>query len=184
MQDERIIELFFERNENAITAVASKYGIPLEHLAERIVSVQDAEECVNDTYLKAWDHIPPSKPNYLFAWLAKVCRNLALGKIEWNGAQKRSARVVELTQEMEECLPASSIEEEADSKEVGRVLSEFLMGLPQKKRVMFMRRYWYGNTIQEISELMQCREGNVKTVLFRIRKELKAYLEKEEIWVS
>ena len=183
MQDEQIIELYCKRNEHAISETAAKYGIPLERLAERIVSVEDAEECVNDTYMNAWNHIPPTIPKYFFAWLAKVCRNLALGKIEWSHAKKRSAQIVTLTQELEECIPDLAAEAEKSSKELGTLLTGFLEGISKKKRLMFLRRYWYGDSIKEIARECGVLEGNVKTTLFRVRRDLKKYLEQEGIWV-
>ena len=106
MEDKQIIDLFFARNEDAIQHTADTYGNRLFVLADNIVrNDQDAEESVSDTYLKAWDTIPPQKPNHFFAYLAKICRHFALGKLDWKNAAKRKAEVVSLTQEMELCIP-------------------------------------------------------------------------------
>ena len=106
MNDEQIIQLFFTRNEDAIRQTDDRYGAKLTRLSENIVgSREDAQECVNDTYFKAWDTIPPTKPVHFFAYLAKICRHLAFDRLDWNNAAKRKAEVVALTQEMEECIP-------------------------------------------------------------------------------
>ena len=184
MKDEQIIDLYFERKESAIAETEKKYGIPLERLAGQIVLPEDAKECVNDTYMNAWTHIPPTRPTYFFAWLAKVCRNLALKKVEWSQAKKRNAQIVVLTRELEECVPDQAVEAESDAKELGKLLSVFLNELPEKKRFVFLRRYWYGDTVGEIAKENGMKEGNVKITLFRLRGELKKYLEKEGVWVE
>lgn len=108
MNDDQIIQLFFARNEDAIAQTACRYGTRLTRLSANILhSNEDAQECVNDTYLRAWDTIPPTRPGHLFAYLAKICRSLALDRLDWGNAAKRKAEVVALTQEMEECIPGA-----------------------------------------------------------------------------
>ena len=130
MDDSKIIELFFARNEDAIKHTDDTYGRRLFHLADNIVhNDQDAEESVNDTYMKAWDTIPPQRPEHFFAYIAKICRNFALKRIDWQKAKKRNAEVVTLTQEMENCIPDTYRDMEADERELGRILDAFLRTL-------------------------------------------------------
>lgn len=146
-------------------------------------SKEDAEESVNDTMLNTWNTIPPQRPTYYFAYIAKICRYVSFGMLDWKNAQKRKAEIVTLTEEMELCIPAPMLaeNEEMSSEEIGRILNGFLSDLTEEKRLIFMRRYWYGDSIQRISERYGISEGNVKTTLFRLRKKLKNHLEKEEI---
>ena len=143
MDDSKIIELFFARNEDAIKHTDNTYGRRLFVLADNIVrNDQDAEESVSDTYMKAWDTIPPKKPMHLFAYLAKICRNFALKKLDWKAAAKRNAEVVSLTQEMETCIPDTSRDAEVEARELGRILDTFLRTLPEENQMVFLRRYW------------------------------------------
>ena len=179
MEDRDIIALYWNRDETAIARTAEKYGARLLRIGTNMVSEEDAEECVNDTYLAAWQQIPPVRPLHFFAWLAKVCRNAVCNRITWNRAQKRSASMVALEEELGECLPQASAEEEVEALELGRSLSRFLWSLPEEKRVFFLRRYWYGDSVREIAEAAACGESRVKVTLHRTRKELKKWLEKE-----
>lgn len=121
MDDGKIIDMFFARNEDAIRHTDAAYGRRLYHLADRIVeNGQDAEESVSDTYLKAWNTIPPKRPEHFFAYIAKICRNFALKKVVWKNAQKRKAEVVTLTQEMENCIPDTYQDSAADARELGQ----------------------------------------------------------------
>ena len=184
MEDSKIIELFFARNETAIRQVDDAYGRRLFVLADRILrNDQDAEESVSDTYLKAWDTIPPQKPMHLFAYLARICRNFALKKLDRKAAAKRSAEVVSLTQEMEICIPDLSRDRELEAKELGRLLDAFLRTLSDENQMVFLRRYWYVDTIAEIAERYGISEGAVQMRLNRTRKKLAAYLAKEGIRV-
>lgn len=184
MEDKQIISLFLARNEDAIRHTDDTYGRRLHHLANNIVrNVQDAEESVNDTYLKAWDTIPPQQPNHFFAYLARICRNFALGKLDWKNAAKRKAEVVSLTQEMESCIPDTSRDTELDAKELGKVLNAFLRTLTPENRMVFMRRYWYVDTVAEIAVRYGISESAVMTRLSRTRAKMRAYLEKEGIYV-
>ena len=183
MRDEELIELYFARDERAIAETAEVYGGCLLRLAANMVCREDAEECVNDTYLSAWNRIPPTRPQRFFAWLARVCRNHAISRIRWESAGKRSAELVEFSQEMAECIPDSRREQETDAEEIGRVLSDFLHSLPKEKRIMFMRRYWYGDSVQEVAVFCSCSESKVKTTLHRLRLQLKNYLFREDIFL-
>ena len=184
MEDSKIIELFFARNEDAIRQTDSTYGRRLFHLADGIVrNDQDAEESVSDTYMKAWGTIPPHKPQYFFAYIARICRHFALDKLDWNNAAKRKAEVVSLTQEMELCVPDPQREREMSGKELGMVLDSFLRTLTPENRVVFMRRYWYADSIGEIAARYGIGESAVQMRLNRTRAKLCTYLEKEGIRV-
>lgn len=184
MEDSKIIELFFARNEDAIKHTDDTYGRRLYHLADNIVrNGQDAEESVSDTYMKAWETIPPHSPNYFFAYIAKICRHFALDKLDWNNAEKRNAEVVSLTQEMELCIPDTERERELAGKELGMILDAFLRTLTPENRVVFMRRYWYVDTIAEIAARYGISESAVQMRLNRTRAKLCTYLEKEGVRV-
>lgn len=182
MEDSKIIDLYFARNEDAIRHTDDAYGRKLFYLAERIVkNDQDAEESISDTYLKAWNTIPPQRPKYFFAYLAKICKNFALDKLDWKAAAKRKAEVVSLTQEMESCIPDTMRSYDVDRQELGMVLDAFLRTLTPENRMVFMRRYWYMDTIAEIAVRYKIGESAVQMRLRRTREKLYAYLLKEGI---
>ena len=184
MEDSKIIELFFARDEDAIKHTDDTYGRRLYQLADNIVrNGQDAEESVSDTYLKAWDTIPPRKPQYFFAYIAKICRHFALDRLDWKNAAKRKAEVVSLTQEMEACIPDTQRDRELAEKELGVILDAFLRTLTPENRVVFLRRYWYVDTIAEIAVRYGISESAVQMRLNRTRAKLCTYLEKEGICV-
>ena len=184
MDDNKIVELLFARNEDGIKHMDDTYGRRLFALADNIVrNDQDAEESVSDTYMKAWDTIPPQKPMHLFAYLAKICRNFALKKLDWKQAAKRNAEVVSLTQEMETCIPDTSRDAEVEARELGRILDAFLRTLSEENLLVFMRRYWYVDTVAEIAARYGISESAVITRLSRTRAKMRAYLEKEGIYV-
>ena len=183
MTDNEIIDLFFARNENAISEAKSKYGSGLRHIANNVLhNAEDCEECENETYFKAWNTIPPDEPrSYLFAYLAKIVRAVAINRFKSNTAQKRSAEFCELSQEIEMCIPSSlTTENEYDCKKLSETVNAFLLTLPQEKCNIFIRRYWFGDSIRDIAARYGLSEGKVKSVLFHTRNELKIYLEKED----
>lgn len=184
MTDSQIIALFWERNEDAIRETDAAYGRKLYAISDKILrSRQDAEESVSDTYMRAWETIPPQRPNYFFAYLAKICRNFSLGRLQWNSAAKRSAEVVSLTDEMQQCIPDRSHERKLEGEEIGRVLNAFLDSISLESRLIFMRRYWYTDSIQEIAARYNISQSKVKTQLHRTRNKLQLFLEKEGIYV-
>ena len=184
MTDVQIIELYWARNEDAIKETDLVYGRRLHHLANKIVqNFDDAQECVSDTYLKTWDTIPPQRPNYFFAYLAKLCRNFALGVLDWKSAAKRKGEVVSLSAEMEACIPDPQHERKLEGEELGEILNRFLESLSYENRVIFLRRYWYLDTTREIAERYGFSESKVKTQLHRTRTKLHTFLEKEGIRV-
>lgn len=182
MEDSQIIELFWKREEQAIRETELKYGGRLTSLSCRIVaSREDAQECVSDTYLTAWNTIPPQWPEYLFAYLAKICRNLCFGRLDWLNAAKRKAEVVALTREMERCIPDRRLEDRLEAQELGQMLNRFLGTISQENRMIFLRRYWYAESIEEISRHYGLTQSKVKTSLHRTRKKLSAFLAKEGV---
>lgn len=184
MNDEKIIELFFARSEEAIQQTDAAYGKRLTHLSENILkNTEDAQECVSDTYFRAWNSIPPTRPRSLFAYLARICRNASLTKLNWSNAAKRKAEVVSLTQEMEQCIPDSHLEKEMDERELGRLLNAFLETLSPENQMVFVRRYWFVETTAEISARYGIKESALNTRLHRLRKKLAEYLDKEGITV-
>ena len=182
MDDQKIVSLFWARNEAAIAETDAAYGRRLRALANRILgNLEDAEESVNDTYMETWKAIPPQRPRYFFAFLAAICRHLSLTRLDWNMAAKRKAEVVSLTEDMEQCIPDASHERTMRGKELGRILDAFLESLPKDSRVIFLRRYWYVDTIAEIARQYGMTESKVKMQLLRTRAKLKDYLEREGI---
>lgn len=182
MDDNKIIELFFAKNEDAIRQTDAVYGRRLFHLADNIVrNDQDAEESVSDTYMKTWDTIPPQKPVHFFAYIAKICRNFALKKLDQANAQKRKGEIVALTQEMESCIPDVYRDMEADSRELGRILDAFVRTLAPGNRIVFLRRYWFADSVAEIAVRCGISESAVQMRLSRTRKLLAMHLEKEGV---
>ena len=180
MNDEQIIQLFFTRNEDAIRQTDDRYGAKLTRLSENIVgSREDAQECVNDTYLKAWNTIPPTKPIHFFAYLAKICRHLAFDRLDWNNAAKRKAEVVALTQEMEECIPGQWQEKDVRSAEISRLVGSFLWKQTADNRMIFVRRYWFGDSVSEIALRYEISQSAVLMRLSRMQEKLAVYLKKE-----
>ena len=182
MEDREILALFQRRDQEAIPALDAQYGGRLRALAMRLLgSPEDAEECISDTYLAAWNAIPPEEPVYLFAYLAAICRNRALSMLNRENAQKRRGELVALTAELELCIPDERREMEQDAREIGEALGRFLAGLGGENRRFFLRRYWYGESLEAIAAGLGCSGGKVKSSLFRTRGKLKAYLEEEGV---
>ena len=181
MEDSKIIELFNKRDEKAIAQTKEQYGKQLRALAYRILrNTEDAEECENDTYLKAWRSIPPQQPTYLFAYLSRMCRNNALQRLERSQAKKRCAEIVELSDELAACLPDNRSLQEMEERELAEIISTFLRTLSQESRMIFVRRYYLSESVTDITEALKVSESKVKSSLFRTRNKLKKYLSKEE----
>ena len=182
LDDARIIELYFARDEAAIEQTRFCYGSKLRAIAYRILSdEQDTQECESDTYLKTWNSIPPNRPVHFFAYIAKICRNAALGMLEYRNAAKRSAQIVELTDEMQQCIPDALAEQAFEPEEIGALLSAFLREESRDNRVIFTRRYFGGESLSEIAEALGYSESKVKSSLMRTRAKLRSYLEKEGV---
>ena len=182
MDDKRIVELFFERNEQALTETKEKYSRYLHRVAHNILqNQQDAEECVNDTYLRAWNAIPPHRPSRLSVFLGKIARRLALDRYAALTADKRGGgNQAAILEEWRDALPDTD-GDPTDDMAVRDALSRFLRQLPADKRRPFIRRYWYGDTITAIATDSHATESAVKMTLSRTRGELKTFLEKEGI---
>ena len=184
MEDSQIIELYWARDQRAIDETQGKYGAFLHQLAWNILrSHGDAEECVNDTYLRTWNAIPPTRPTVFRAWLGRIARNLSLDRWKQASAQKRGGDSLEiLLGELDACVPTPhSTETALEDLEIAGLISAFLRQLPRESRVIFLGRYWYGRTVAEIARGLGCGEGKVKSSLFRTRNALRAYLEREEV---
>ncbi|MBO4411703.1 MAG: RNA polymerase sigma factor, partial [Lachnospiraceae bacterium] len=166
----------------AIRETERKYGFFLRKIAYGILGDWgDAEECENDAYLQAWNRIPPNEPRtYLFSYLGRIVRHLAIDRCRMRDAEKRSAEFCELTKEMEECLPGGdSVEEAVQAEDLARTINRFLKKLPEEQCALFIRRYWFFDSVPEISESFGISESKVKVTLFRLRKSLGEYLKKE-----
>jgi len=182
MDDDQIVELYLARDEAAVAETAKKYGSALRSMANSVLKdASAAEECEYDAYLEAWNLIPPHEPRtYLYPFLGRIVRHIAIDRCRQNSASKRSALFCELTSEMEECLPGSgSVEASAEESELIAAINAYLGGCRADKRRMFVRRYWYFDTVAEISIAQGVSKAKVKTALFRMRKELKEFLKKE-----
>ena len=181
MEDEKIVELYMSRDESAVRQTQLKYGAALASLAYRVVDdLQTAEECVNDALLCAWNTIPPHDPaGYLYAYLGRITRHIAIDRVRKEDAEKRSALICELSDEICGSLPSSESAGDAlEGKELAEEISSFLKGCSKVRRGIFIRRYWYYDTICEISARFGISKSKVKTELFRARQELRSYLEK------
>ena len=186
MDDRQIIALFNERSETALSETAKKYGRYCRTVAYNILrNEEDSEECVNDTWLRAWDAIPPQCPERLSVFLGKITRNLALNRYKHKNREKRGGgQTLLVLEELAECVPgAESTEEAAGEALLVDVLNRYLEGLPAEKRKIFMRRYWYMSSVKEIAEEFGLSESKVKMTLLRLRNKLKQTLEKEGIIV-
>lgn len=184
MKDNDIVNLFLARSEDAILALQEKYQRYGSYIAYNILyNKEDADECVNQAYLKMWNSIPPHKPENLAAYLGKIIRNLALDMFDRQKAQKRGAGQLTLAyEELQDCIATSNqMESIIDEIHLGEILNQFLWELPRETRQIFIRRYWYLSPIKEIATDYHLSESKVKMSLLRTRKKLKDFLEKEGI---
>ena len=182
MEDNEIVDLYLKKDQSAISYTAEKYGSKLRRIANGILDDIDlAEECENDAYLKAWELIPPNEPRtYLFSFLGKIVRHLAIDVCRKKTALKRNALFCELTKEMEECIPGErGVEEAIDVALLSREIDAFLGTLSEEQRNIFIRRYYFFDTVSEISGRYGFSQSKVKTALFRVREGLREHLEKE-----
>lgn len=184
MKDNEIIDLYWERKETAISATAEKYGKYCHSISYNILhNNEDAEECVNDTWLGAWKSMPPQRPECLSAYLGKITRNLSLNYCKQYTAEKRGSGQTEVVlSELEECIPAETgVEQVMDEMILVRSINHFLREQPEQKRNIFIRRYWYLCPIRDIAESYGMSESKIASLLFRMRNKLKTHLEKEGI---
>ena len=185
MDDEKIIELFFNRSEQVIEEVDKKYGKTCHNISYNILHNKlDAEECVNDAYLGAWNAIPPARPNPLLTYLCKIVRNLSLKRYEFNTAIKRNSTYDVAMEELESCLSSpETVESEIALKELTHIIENFLDSLSTENRVIFLRRYWFSDTYSDIAARVGMTEKNVSVRLTRIRENLRNYLKEREVLV-
>lgn len=182
MEDREIIELFLSRDESAVGHTRNKYGARLRLLSQGIVKDgHTAEECENDTYLRAWQSIPPNEPyDYFYAFLARIIRNLSLNCCRNRDRIKRSAHVCELSAEMEQCIPSpDDVECRIDDILFSQAINGFLETLSAEKRNIFVRRYWYLDSVEEIAIHFGISKSKASSILFRCRRKLREYLIKE-----
>ena len=185
IEDEKIIDLFFNRSEKAIQELDIKYGKVCHKLSYNILNnKQDAEECVNDAYLGAWNAIPPTRPNPLLSYIVKIVRNISL-KIYWRKeAAKRNSTYTIAMGEIEGCIAdPNTVETEIEARELARIIEAFLDTLTAKERVIFMRRYAYADTYADIAKRVGISEKNVSVRLTLIRQKMKQYLIEREVFV-
>lgn len=184
MEDRSIIDLYWARQEQAIVETERKYGSYCRTIAENILkNRQDAEECVNDTWLRAWNVMPPQRPSILSAFLGRITRNLSLDYYKALHTDKRgSGQLPLILEELSECLSdGKTTEELAEAAELSRIVDRFLRTLPEKEYCIFLRRYWYADTTLEIARRCRMSEGTVKSTLHRTRSKLRTYLEQEGV---
>lgn len=174
MNDDKIIGLFLSKDERAISELKQKYGNYLFAIAKNILGcIEDAEECVSDVYLSLWNVIPRQKPENLKAFIGKVARNTALSKLDYNAAAKRDAKMSVLLSEIEDVIPSGEeIDDDITRRELSNVLNSFLANLPAKNRQIFVRRYYFCDSIKDIASRFGVSESKVKSLLFRMRKTL------------
>ncbi len=182
MEDCKIVELYFKRDESALLESQNKYDGYLKSISNNILSSRfDVEECVSDTYQRAWDTIPPKCPQRLSTYLGKIVRNLSISRLFYNNAQRRNKNAEVLLSEVEDFLPCQGdLVEEIELKEI---INSFLSRLEKKERVIFVRRYYYASPIKEIAADYGLKLSSVKVILFRLREKLKDYLQREGVSV-
>lgn len=185
MDDQQIIELFWSRNEAAIRETNKKYGRLLHSIAWNILSNhEDCEECVSDAYCRAWSSIPPQKPRSLAAYMGRIVRNLSINRWHENHAQKRYNGAEILLSELSDCIPSiERLEKELEVNEITRVISDWLCTLTQDDRVLFLRRYWYCDSLKKLANLCGTTPNKLAGRLYRLRLGLKDVLEKEGVLI-
>lgn len=183
MEDNKIVELFFQRSEQAVTETQTKYGNYCYSIAYQILANnEDAEESVNDTYIDAWNSIPPHKPAILSTFLGKITRRISIDRWRIRNAKKRGGGEMPLVlEELAECIAGNnSIEQELEQKRLTEVINTFVLGLPKTEQNVFLCRYWYMDSIDSICRQFGFSESKVKSMLYRTREKLKHVLEKED----
>lgn len=180
MEDKRIFQLLWQRAEAAIEVMTKHYGPRLYRTAMNILGRhEDAEESVNDTYLAVWDAIPPETPEPLAGYVYKTGRNLALKRLRYDTAQKRRRDYDLSLEELEGCLAGASLQDEIDARLLGRAIDRFLDTLPAQSRILFLRRYWFGDSVLDIAKDRDMSQNAVSVSLSRTRDKLRSYLMKE-----
>lgn len=182
MEDFQIITLLFQRSEYAISALQQKFGGLCRSIIARILpDSRDVEECVSDTYLRVWNSIPPDRPVHLSGYLSRIARNIALDRYDYNNARMRSSALTCAFEELENYLP--STDQQVNPMDFSDFINRFLRAQTKEARIFFIRRYWYGESIKDISLACHCGEEKIKTSLFRTRNKLRDAMIKEEIYL-
>ena len=182
MEDQRIIDLYWNRDEDAILHTQRKYDGLCQTIARNILgNFQDAEECVNDAYLKVWNSIPPQRPQSLLGYLSRIVRNISLDRYRHNHAEKRSRGADVMLSELEECLSDDSVVAFSDNGGITEAINCFLKTLDQENRILFVRRYYYMDSNEVLAKTFMISENTVRQRLYRMREKLKAFLKKEGI---
>ena len=184
MDDDKIVDLYWERSERAIIETDIKYGHLCRSIPNNILAnEEDAKECVNDAYLGAWNAMPVQRPKKLMPFLGGIVRNISLDRYDYNNAQKRNKNLEVILSELEDCLsrPGDSTESKYEEGEIARAISNYLRTIDKVNRNIFIRRYWYSESVKQIAAGYEMSESKVKSLLLRERKKLKKYLEKEGI---
>ena len=178
MEDNQIIELYFRRDESALMETANKYGTFCLRIAMNVVNVrEDAEECVNDTYHTAWNQIPPTRPDSFKAFLGRIVRNFAISKYRALHAKKRFNGLEVMLSELGDCVPATeSVEQEMEAKELTEYINSWLADLKQEDRMLFVRRYWYGDEVKTLARKCGVSGTQMTQRMLRLRRKLKEYL--------
>ena len=180
--DKRILKLLWDRQERGLEEMAAAYGQRLYGIAYNILGNRhDAEECVNDTYMALWNTIPPQRPDPLIAYACRLGRNIALNRLRSDSAQKRDSRYDLSLDELAGCIPGSSMEQVMDGRILGQSINKFLATLPKMSRIIFLRRYYFGDSVKKIAGSLSLSENTVSVRLNRIREKLRKFLEKEEL---
>jgi len=185
MEDSQIIDLFFERSEQAVEELDRKYGKTVRKTAANLLqNVQDAEECVNDAYLGVWNSIPPHRPESLVSYVCRISRNLAVSMLRRDTAVKRNSSFDLVLDELEDFVPSGrNVEADYEAKELAAAVNRFLSTLSYDDRFLFVRRYFYADAVRDIAEQMHVRDSRVSTRLFRLREKLRKNLKKEGLLV-
>ena len=181
LEDSEIIRLFFERSTQAIDELDRKYGAAIRKTADNILHDRlDAEECVNDTYLRVWNSIPPHAPDPLAGYVCRIARNLAVNRYHANRADKRGGNYGLVLDEMEECIPSGvNVETEVEAIALGEAINRFLSALSREDRFLFVRRYWYADSVSDLAAMTNGSPNRISVRLFRIREKLRKTLMKE-----
>ena len=181
LQESQIIELYKNRDESAISECSAKYGTLLRKISYGVLNnTEDSDECVNEAYLKAWDSIPPQEPSNLTAYLGRIVRNISINRLQAASAKKRGGDF--LLTELTDCIPSSeSVESTIDNSELSQVIARWLKSLDREDRVMFMRRYWFGESLDKLAKEYSTSANKLAGRMFRLRAKLKETLEKEGI---
>ena len=183
MEDRKILMLLLNRAENGLAAVQKKYGGLLYRICMNILQIpQDAQECVNDTYLALWNAIPPATPDPLTPYVCRTGRNVALNRLRSNTAQKRDGGYSLSIDELAECIPDTCLEERVTARALGKAIDEFLTMQTRENRVLFLRRYWFGDSVADAAKAVGISANTGAVRLHRVREKLRQYLTERELY--